>query len=512
MFPCAAGYHRVLIPQGHPVFLTSRPARLIEERFYTVLYRVRLCPLSPSQQDELVKKMVSGSRAEDFLQHIHRKRAEQHSSSKGMDICATPQLLTLLISIYENGLDAGALPCSVLEVYEVAFQMVVKRATASTVEELSGWEGADSSSSLAQLLHLLQETVFLTHASQQRVVQKEHLLIAALKLYDARLLERILRRTAMPVAAPPKVGDWVEIVKGDFAGQCGILMSCVAATNQKGRVVMRRYAVQFANENVEAGLALSSIVSSGMDEAACLAWSKERRGAALLEACASLPIHLQELLCTVVEKKTSGDTTILDVLQSYALRTFQEYLAARALCSGMRIRGSPPWLWTTWWDNTLNLGIEVGSRFRQSLLEVARTEGAVEGHGHLNLRAKIGGDRAVSLRAVGLLLRVATTANLSQNNLGEQGMELLSPAIAESDTLAELDISENRLSSFGSNGAQLIADAINTNQSLKMVDLRGTVLQPGDVARLRQIASKRRASRRRLQILTDYSGGIATHW
>lgn len=158
-----------------------------------------------------------------------------------------------------------------------------------------------------------------------------------------------------------------------------------------------RYAVRFSNQTVDAGLPADFIVSSGMSEPACRAWSREQRAPALAAVAARLPGEVQAAVHAVVE----GDESIVELLRADPPHALQEYLAAREICEGVRLWDSPPWLWTSWWENTLDLGVEIGTPFRRGLLRAAGVRGS-----YLNLRGKIGGDRKVSLKAVGQLLQV----------------------------------------------------------------------------------------------------------
>ena len=63
-----------------------------------------------------------------------------------------------------------------------------------------------------------------------------------------------------------------------------------------------------------------------------------------------------------------------------AYLSFQEYFAARALCEGTRLSGTPPWQWPVWWANALQLGREMGDDFARGLLRAAGVE-----PGELNL-------------------------------------------------------------------------------------------------------------------------------
>ena len=364
---------------------------------------------------------------------------------------------------------------------------------------------------------LLRGTFLEAHLGQQRKLEREHVVTAAIRLNDPRQLAAIRERTTMPVSQhPPKEGEWVQVVKGDFAGQFGHCFSyevssatsprlngrpeangsgSAKADDKESAVRLTRYAVRFANQRVDAGLPADYIVASGVVEAECRAWSHQHRMPALTAAATSLATDRQCAIQAVLE----GDATIADLLRADPPHALQEYLVAREICDGVRLFDHPPWLWTHWWANTLAIGIQIGDPFRRGLLRAAGVQGYV-----LNLRGKLGGDRAVSLKAVGQLLRVVTSADLSQNGLGTSGAAALAEDIAQSRTLDSINLGENQI---GSEGVKQIAEAVVRSASLTMMDLRATSLPEEDQARLRRVASRRRAiaGERRLNIFTDYA-------
>ena len=143
--------------------------------------------------------------------------------------------------------------------------------------------------------------------------------------------------------------------------------------------------------------------------------------------------------------------------------------------------------------------MQIGDSFRQGL---ARASGisTADYAPCLKLRGRIGGDRAVSLRAIGQILLVVETADLSANRLGPDGAKALASSISESTTLKKLDLSENHL---GSDGAQAIAAAVAKNVSLTNVDMRANHFEESDEAQLRMICAERRTRRHRLDVYCD---------
>ena len=37
----------------------------------------------------------------------------------------------------------------------------------------------------------------------------------------------------------------------------------------------------------------------------------------------------------------------------------QEYFTTRSICEGRRLKGSPPWQWSVWWMNVLQIGSQM---------------------------------------------------------------------------------------------------------------------------------------------------------
>ena len=110
--------------------------------------------------------------------------------------------------------------------------------------------------------------------------------------------------------------------------------------------------------------------------------------------------ELREALAKIIERVLQDRMPLLSMLQAQPLQvqsshlSFQEYFAARAICTGARLPG-PPWRWSAWWRNTLMLGSELGDDFGVGLLRAAGCDAS-----HLDLKGKAGaGDRPSGARA-----------------------------------------------------------------------------------------------------------------
>ena len=495
---------KVLAPQGHTILVASRPAGLDDAGFSEAFYRVNILPLSESQQVQVIKLRVPSGGDALLTQYVRGKLPRDEA---GLRITSNPLMLSVIISLFQSRQQGGEtgkeatggqseqdMPETMVELYKFASTAMLDR-----LERRERSEGSKALTVVPQLSQLLQDTVFEAHLAQQRLLETEQVVSAALRLFDPKTLASVKRRTTIPRSRDkPKLGDWVQVTKGDFKGECGKLADGIQLRNHEGKVVMQRYSVEFPNDVSEAGLALNAFISSGLDEAGCRAWVHRQRGPALLEACDVLPIEVREAVHVIVDGADEMVKQLLASLEKDPMRTFQEYFVARALCGGVNLRDAPPWRWTIWWENTLQLGTEMGDQFRYGLRRAAGIPNA--NGGHLGLRGKVGGDRSVSLLAIGQLLRVVETADLSGNNLGPSGAQLLASAIAESSTLRKVNLSENKL---GSTGAQSLIGAIASSLSLIQVDLRANSVGPKEEARLREIATERRKLRHQLDIYLD---------
>lgn len=79
-------------------------------------------------------------------------------------------------------------------------------------------------------------------------------------------------------------------------------------------------------------------------------------------------------LAEVRDRVAHDALPLLSLLQTEPLQlqashfSFQEYFAARSLCEEGTVLSGPPWQWTSWWANTLDIGEEMGEPFARGLL------------------------------------------------------------------------------------------------------------------------------------------------
>jgi hypothetical protein len=171
--------------------------------------------------------------------------------------------------------------------------------------------------------------------------------------------------------------------------------------------------------------------------------------------------------------------------------SFQEYCAARALFCGMALPGSPPWRWSAWWANTLQLGKELGGGFGRGL---AKSAGVGP---RLDLSAQIGGYRPVSVSAVAQLLGGVEALDLSANALSPSEAVTVARAVQSSPSLTALSLARNPI---GDEGAVALAGALVRGGQLQELNLFGTgVSERGCRALVAAVATSRTLTRLNLQ-------------
>ena len=186
-----------------------------------------------------------------------------------------------------------------------------------------------------------------------------------------------------------------------------------------------------------------------MDEAACLAHIAKAAMPALCGAVEALPSEALDALRAVRERVAQDRLPLLSLLEAEPLRmqsshlSFQEYFAARAVCTGKHRlpEGSPPpWQWPQWWANAVRLGVEMGDAFGRGVLQAAGVAGAA-----LDLKGKLGGDRPTTVAVVVHLMRGLASLDLSSNSLGVEEAKVLLGGLAGSGTLTECNVRGNQL-------------------------------------------------------------------
>eukprot|EP00966_Prymnesium_polylepis_P181032 4193150-Prymnesium_polylepis.1 len=122
----------VLLPQGHVLVVTSRPAALTDA-LYTSFERMELCPLTLDQQENVIQERLDAAslskHAPLLLDYLHSDKLPRDSS--GERITGNPLMLSMVISIFESShrpaglLDASdsdgpTMPKSTSELYALA--------------------------------------------------------------------------------------------------------------------------------------------------------------------------------------------------------------------------------------------------------------------------------------------------------------------------------------------------------------------------------------------------------
>ena len=147
-----------------------------------------------------------------------------------------------------------------------------------------------------------------------------------------------------------------------------------------------------------------SVQSSGLGQEAYdqhMASMKGLRLSLLREACNMLPEILFDALRAVRVRVAQDRLPLLSLVQADPLQlqsshlSFQEFYAARAICEGTAISGSPPWQWEAWWANALRLGQQMGDEFGRGLGQAVGVEGD-----SLDLSGRLGGHLPTALQAV----------------------------------------------------------------------------------------------------------------
>jgi hypothetical protein len=368
----------VLVPQGHVLLCTSRPAGVDEARF-AHFRRLQLSPLTRAQQQEALTTRIGAHDASKLLAYIEGRMATDET---GQHVTSNPLMLSMVASVFQMRGDLG-MPTTVAELYAVASDAMLARGGRVTEE----------------LRALLRRIFFEVHVAQDRVVHEWQLDAAALGLEApealAALRERATRQQPLePIEGRAELGHYVEVVEGEDAGKRGVVTSDDKSGNP--------YKVTFADGKVSGRLTPGRVHSSGLGESTFLSRAMAARAWEVREACAQLSEAARGALEEVKRRVQRDDLPLLSLLQTEPLQvqashlSFQEFFAARELCGGTRLAGSPPWQWPAWWANALRFGGEMEG-FGKGL---RRTVGVGE---ELDLSQKLGGDRATALRAVMLM-------------------------------------------------------------------------------------------------------------
>jgi hypothetical protein len=198
---------------------------------------------------------------------------------------------------------------------------------------------------------------------------------------------------------------------------------------------------------------------------------------ALEDAVKKLRDEERAAVAEVRERVGQDRLPLLSLLQVEPLEmqsshlSFQEYFAARAICTGKyRLpEGSPPpWQWPAFWANAVTLGSEMGDAFGKGLKQTARLSD------ELDLSKKlIGGDRPTMVAVVAQLMRGLASLSLRENKLTDgEGLKMFA-ALQTNTTLTHLDLSGNEL---GAESGKAMGEALKTNTALTQLSLKNNKL------------------------------------
>ena len=104
----------VLAPQGHILLVTSRPT--ISEAHFTRFERLRLAPLSETQQRVALEQRLGAARAEQLLPYLERFPRDVETGNR---VTSNPLMLSMVASVFEiyAGLE---MPSNLADLYQVA--------------------------------------------------------------------------------------------------------------------------------------------------------------------------------------------------------------------------------------------------------------------------------------------------------------------------------------------------------------------------------------------------------
>ena len=488
----------VLAAQGHPLVVTSRPAGLHAASFVEHgFHHLELVSLSDVQQQRVLEQRLGAEGAS--LANVPLDAAT------GKRVTANPLMLSVVISVFEGRMGGGnggnggmrdsQRPTSAaatgqhgaqttVALYEAATTAVLAReglVSANASGDTTRHRGRGSRKAagpsggvVPHLTALLQASFFEAHAAQRRIIEEGHVEEAALGLAQPEVLAR-LRAEMPPYHGRAEAGHYVEVLTGEHMGRRGV-------------VSHRPFRVAFDDGTLSAVLREADFLSSGLsvDEGRAFEQrQRERRGAAVSEACAQLPTVVSDALWAVRERVRSDKLPLLTMLSSEPLQmqsshlSFQEYYTARAICEGRRLPAvsAAPWRWESWWLNTLHLGSELGETFGVGLVAATGEEAS-----HLELGGKVGGHRPTALLAVAQLLRGASSVSLAQNCLTPTEGLQIADGVRLSSRLTVLNLANNRLAGvwfehgvfrgeFTANGLLALARAVASSPSLRRLDL-----------------------------------------
>lgn len=449
----------VLVPQGHCLVMTSRPAGVDERAFdRSLVHRLELQPLSDEQQAKVIEHRLGAGggggggeggvegaagkggankeRAAKLLEYV-RERVPRDAETNER-VTSNPLMLSMVISIYEineaNG--KGGMPTTVWELYEFASSTMLQRLDKRGHADEQRPTGASAMGG-NDLPRMVEAIFFQAHAAQARVILNEHINAAALGLHS-----------------PAELAALQGSLPSDGA-------SSGLAIDESKRLEMSFKDPRLVRHKVE-------------------------------QACERLPEDVKRLVQLVRDRVVQDRLPLLSLLQPEPLQmqsshlSFQEFYAARAIRSGdvlLPKAAAVPWRWPAWWSNTLRLGGEMGESFAHGLLKAIGVSASRLEHDGLDVRARIAGDRPTSLLAVGILLKVTSAVDLRDNRLEDADvMQRLAMVIAGSIGFGAFDLHSLNVAgnAFGAAGAEALCAVLPA--SISDLDLSRTMLCVGESA------------------------------
>jgi len=174
--------------------------------------------------------------------------------------------------------------------------------------------------------------------------------------------------------------------------------------------------------------------------------------------------------------------------------SFQEYMVAHAIhAAGMPSAtpvmipklDTPPWQWTSWWANTLNIGIKMGPEFAVGLLRCSGVLGQTLDLSGKTLHQTLHSEHPTALRAVAQLMSKLTTLQLwNSSRLGAGQAWIIAKGLEGNTTLTSLDLAVSAASTgIGSEGGKALAECLRRNRALQFLDITGNFLgESGGIA------------------------------
>lgn len=457
----------VLAKQGHTVVVTSRLEGLNVELFAEAFEHLTLKPLSDSQQQELIEKRLSGKekgnfktnengRDEELLRYL-RTRVPLDTET-GTRMTGNPLMLSMIVTLFEN-LDGEAMPETLSALYSRASASMLSR-TGSSAEGATDFVVP----AVPHLESLLEAIFFRAHVAQRRLIEEQHIEAAALELGAPEELAAI----DWPVyKGRSRVGHVVKLLRGDNAGERGVLSADARGTYINGKEPKNPLKVRFSDGKSSGWVKETDVETSGLDKSSFdTLFAGDGRHKAMRTAIENLPEDLQRAMHTVRSRVAQDQLPLLVMLQEdpmlmqSAHLSFQEFYCARALHKGMALPCEPPWKWSAWWANCLRLGVELGEGFGRGLVRASAVK-----NGTLDLPGEVGGHRPTSLAAIAELMQGVHTLDLSGNNLNPNEVAVIANAIARSKTLTSLNLGKNAI---GDEGAKAVAAVMRQS---KLVNL-----------------------------------------